>query len=548
MKISIVQINPIIGDIGYNFKKMKDKIKEMAEKNSELIIFPELSLTGYPPRDLLYKKKLIKDIEEAIEELVALSEDYTQCGFIIGAPVKTGKKRGKGLYNAALLIADGKVQFQQAKSLLPTYDVFDETRYFDSSEEIKPFSFRGEKLGITVCEDIWNDSSLGLINDYERDPVKQLIDQGATFIINISASPFQTEKHNTRMKILKSRVEKYKVPFVYVNQVGGNDELIFDGCSFAINHEAGLIGSMMPFEEDSMTLEIKSNQVIRVEEYPDRITSIYKALILGLKDYLRKCGFKKAVIGLSGGIDSAVTCALAAAALGPENIIAITMPGPYSSTGSIIDSEKLAANLNIDFEVIAINELYNIYLKQLQSYFIGTGMDVTEENIQARIRGNILMAYSNKFGHIVLATGNKSELAVGYCTLYGDMSGGLSVLSDVPKTDVYRLAEKINCDKTIIPQSIMEKPPSAELKPDQKDQDSLPPYEILDKVLYNYIDENMMKEDIIDRGFDSEIVEWVINRVDKNEYKRRQAAPGLKITSKAFGMGRRMPVAARSEN
>ncbi|AZO94237.1 NAD+ synthase [Halocella sp. SP3-1] len=550
MKICLAQINPTIGDIDNNLKKIKGSIKKAGD-GVDLIVFPEMVLSGYPPRDLLHKKQLIFKVNSAVEELIDFSRDYPQLGIIIGAPVETGKKAGKGLYNSGLLISNGSLLFKQHKSLLPTYDVFDETRYFDPAEEIATYLFKGERLGITICEDIWNDPDLWKNRHYDLDPVDILVNKGASIIINISASPFQYDKDEIRTNILKNYVNKYEIPFVYLNQVGGNDELIFDGQSMIINKNGEILGKLKAFADDLLSIELSRDieQVDRPytiqKKQDDKIASVEQALVLGIKDYFQKCGFKKAVIGLSGGIDSAVTLCLAAEALGADNVLAVSMPGPYSSEGSVIDSRELAGNLGVDFKVISIKDIFESYKNTLSGYFADLPEDVTEENIQARIRGNILMAFSNKFGHLVLATGNKSELAVGYCTLYGDMSGGISVLADVPKTMVYELASYINRKQEIIPEEIIEKAPSAELRPDQKDEDSLPPYAVLDKILYYYIDKNMSIKEIAAQGYDQEMVSWVINRVDNNEYKRRQAAPGLKLTSKAFGMGRRMPVAAR---
>jgi len=585
LKITMVQINPTVGDIDCNLTKIKDAVKKAAEEKPDLVVFPELSLIGYPPRDLLHKKQIISSINMAIEDLIDFSNEYQEMGIIIGAPVETKKKIGKGLYNSALLISNGELLHRQDKSLLPTYDVFDETRYFDSAENIEPFTFKGEELGITVCEDIWNDPDLWENRHYNLEPVDILINEGATIIINISASPFQCDKYMLRNDILKNFVWKYKVPFIYVNQIGGNDELIFDGQSIAIS-ERGILGKLAAFREDLITIDTKSDgdnskshkvanlemdnlgkqqqvgesniSTTKLEQSISgqansegiclgKIDDVHQALILGIKDYFKKCGFSKAVVGLSGGIDSAVTLCLAVEALGSENVLAISMPSKYSSKGSVEDSRVLAKNLGIDFKVISIEGVYDSYINTLDEYFNDLPEDVTEENIQARTRGNILMAFSNKFGYLVLATGNKSELAVGYCTLYGDMSGGMSVLSDVPKTMVYELAENINIHEEIIPEEIIEKAPSAELRPDQKDEDSLPPYDVLDKILYYYIDENMSLKEIVAKGYEGDMVQWIIQKVDNNEYKRRQAAPGLKVTTKAFGMGRRMPVAARIE-
>ncbi|MFW5686556.1 MAG: NAD+ synthase [Halanaerobium sp.] len=541
MKIKIAQLNPIIGDIEGNLNMLQQTVSEL-EKETDLVVFSELFLTGYPPRDLLIKPWFIRKIKSALSKIKKISRKV-EAGILLGIPLPTQKKYGRGLYNSAILIYQGEIIYKQHKSLLPTYDVFDEARYFDSAEEIGIVKFKGEKLGISICEDMWNVEERWQQKRYSRNPIEQLAAKGATVLINISASPFNIGKDKTRYKIIKNHVQKYKLPFIMINQVGSNDELIFDGSSLVVNQSGRVIKKLNSFSEDIKTVDLKTK---KCQEYNTlaEIESLYQALVLGIRDYLDKCGFKKAVIGLSGGIDSSVSCCLAKAALGKENVLAVTMPGPYSSAGSVEDSKILTNNLGIKLKEISISEIYNSYLSVLENDFQDTEMGVAEENIQARIRGDILMAYSNKFGHLVLSPGNKSELAVGYCTLYGDMSGGLSIISDVPKTMVYQLAEYINSKEEIIPHSILDKAPSAELRPEQKDEDSLPPYEILDQILYYYIEEGYSTSEIVELDFDSQTVRKVIQLVDRNEYKRRQAAPGLKVTSKAFGMGRRMPIAA----
>jgi len=436
----------------------------------------------------------------------------------------------------------------QHKSLLPTYDVFDEMRYFDPAPEINTVAFKGETLGISICEDAWNDPELwprGRI--YHCDPIEILARKGATLLINISASPFYVGKEEIRYRLLRNHARKHRLPFVFVNQVGGNDELIFDGRSLCLDQAREPIVVFPSFKEYVQGIDTSLSGIPKLYTPQDKIESIYEALVLGTRDYMKKCDFSQAVVGLSGGIDSAVTCCLAKESIGSKNVLAVSMPSPYSSKGSIEDSRQLATNLGIRFKVISIAEIYHTYLETLKGHFEGKEVDITEENIQARIRGNILMALSNKFGHLVLSTGNKSELAVGYCTLYGDMSGGLAVISDVPKTVVYELANYINRKSEIIPREIIEKPPSAELKPNQVDQDTLPPYPILDQILHYYLEEVSSVEEIINLGFDQETVKWVAEAVEKNEYKRKQAAPGLKVTTKSFGVGRRMPIAAKSD-
>lgn len=545
MKVTLAQLNPVIGDIEGNLQKAYKAIQKAAGDKSDLVIFPELFLTGYPPRDLLEKPWFLKKTYEELRNLKIFSKKYPDIGILIGVPVQTGKKTGRGLYNSAVLLNNGEIFLEQQKSLLPVYDVFDEVRYFDPASEINTISFKGEILGIAVCEDSWSDPELCPGQNYSYNPMDVLAKKGATLFINISASPFHCGKEEIRYRIVKNHARKYKVPFVFVNQVGGNDELIFDGKSFCLDRKGRIIDALPSFRECIKTIDILGQGGKQEYKFQDDIETIYEALVLGIKDYVEKCGFSKVVLGLSGGIDSAVTCCLASEALGKENVYGIGMPGPFSSEGSLKDSKELAGNLNVEFKVISITDIYSSYLKTLNKHFLEKKEDITEENIQARIRGNILMAFSNKFGCLVLSTGNKSELALGYCTLYGDMSGGLCVLSDVPKTMVYRLAEYINRKNKVIPDEIIKKPPSAELRPGQKDQDTLPPYDILDAILELYIDKHHSTSEIVKTGFDSETVKWVVKEINRNEYKRRQAAPGLKVTTKAFGMGRRMPVAAK---
>ncbi|MEO0126397.1 MAG: NAD+ synthase [candidate division WOR-3 bacterium] len=545
MKITTAQLNPTVGDIDGNLDKITQTIKQGKEENTDLVVFPELFLSGYPPQDLLERKWFIKKIEKAIEKIINLSSFYPDIGIIFGAPMFSNKNTGRGLYNSAIFVHRGLINHIQHKSLLPTYDVFDEARYFDPADEIKPIKFKEEILGISICEDAWNIPELWQRKVYDRDPIEILVQKGANILINISASPFTMGKEEIRYKILRSHAKKYHIPFVIVNQVGANDELIFDGRSMVIDKNGEPVDVLPAFDECIKTIETGSRGDSRNYTPLDHIESVYNALILGVRDYVKKCGFKRTILGLSGGIDSAVVACIAVEAIGKENVIGITMPSPFSSAGSVEDSKKLAENLGIELKIIPINHIYESYLKSLKDVFKDKAFDTTEENIQARIRGNILMALSNKFGYLVLTTGNKSELAVGYCTLYGDMSGGLAVIGDVPKTMVYKIAGFINRKKEIIPFPIIKKPPSAELKPNQTDQDTLPPYDILDPILQLYIEEGLSKEEIVAKGYQEETVDWVIKAVNKNEYKRRQAPPVLKVTSKAFGLGRRMPVAAK---
>lgn len=545
MKITIAQLNPTVGDIDGNLAKLKKTLSSSYVDSPDLVVFPELFLVGYPPYDFFQSDRFVKKVEEGVQEIIEESKKYPLTGILFGTVQATGKDVGTGLYNSALLILCGELLASRYKSLLPTYDVFDESRYFDPAPTVQVVQFKGETLGISICEDAWNDQSMPMGRYYPVDPMKTLAEQGASLFINISASPFHAGKDEIRYKLFQNHIRKYNIPFLFVNQVGGNDELIFDGKSMYIdrNGEPGLV--FPSFKEHVETIDTATLQGTRPYVPEEKIESVFKALVLGIKDYMKKCGFTKAVLGLSGGIDSAVTCCLAVEAVGSENVLGISMPSLYSSRGSTEDSRRLAKNLGISFNTIPISEIFSSYCDILRDHFKGKETDATEENIQARIRGNILMAFSNKFGHLVLSTGNKSELAVGYCTLYGDMSGGLAALSDVPKTMVYKLAHYINRRSEIIPDEIIKKPPSAELKPDQLDQDTLPPYEILDKVLFLYLDEGCSGEEILRHNFDPKLVQWIVETVDKNEYKRRQGAPGLKVTSKAFGMGRRMPIAAR---
>jgi NAD+ synthase (glutamine-hydrolysing) len=546
MKITLAQLNPVVGDVSGNLKKIAATLAQV-QQTSDLVVFTELFLTGYPPRDLLEKPALIARVQTALAELVALSTRYPDTGILVGAPLPTGKETGKGLCNGAVLIHQGQVLLRQAKSLLPTYDVFDETRHFDPAPEVQVVPFKGETLGVSICEDAWYDPELWFRRLYPLDPIQVQIERGATVLINISASPFQVGKEALRHRLLQPHARRHKVPLVYVNQVGGNDELIFDGRSLVFDPAGENIAVLPGFQEAVVTVDLAQpgTQGLYVPAAP--IATVHEALVLGLRDYLGKCGFTKAVVGLSGGVDSAVTCCLAQQALGPENVLGVLMPSPYTSRPSIDDSLILAGNLGVETKLIPITPIYQSYRQALREPLELEEIGVTLENIQARIRGNILMAISNKYGYMVLSTGNKSELAVGYCTLYGDMSGGLSVLADVPKTMVYELAHELNRDREIIPWQIIHKAPSAELRPDQKDQDTLPAYDILDKIMNYYLTEGYAFEDIVKQGFDPETVQWVIRTIDRNEYKRRQAAPGLKITSKAFGMGRRIPIAARFE-
>lgn len=540
MRIALAQINTRVGDIEGNVAKIKSFAKKAQGLGADLAVFPELCIPGYPPWDLLERKDFIRQNLNALGEL---AESSGGTALLVGFADVNSSRTGKPLFNSAALLHQGKVLAKRSKSLLPTYDVFDEARHFEPAKENLPILLKGVKLGVTICEDCWNDPSFWDKRLYHADPVQAQARQKAKIFLNLSASPFHQGKVGLRHKMLQSQIKKTKAPFLYCNLVGGNDELIFDGNSLILDGRGRLLAHGRAFEEDILFVDLENNLSSISYQESDPIDQVHKALVLGLKDYVQKCGFKSVLLGLSGGIDSAVVGALAAEALGPENVTGVSMPSVYSSEGSLLDAQALAKNLGIRHHNIPINRIYRSCLDSLKGAFRGTNEDVTEQNLQARIRGNLLMALSNKFGAMVLSTGNKSELSMGYCTLYGDMSGGLAVLGDVPKTTVYALAKYINKEKEVIPVSSITKPPSAELKPDQKDQDDLPPYEVLDKLLERYIEKGKDPEEIAQKEFSKDLVLSVIRRIERNEYKRRQAPPVLKITPKAFGVGRKMPIA-----
>ena len=542
LRVGIAQINPTVGDIAGNLKKMQGYISLAQQEHVDLLIFPELSIMGYPPMDLLEKESFVEHNLAAVEKL---AKQAPKMGVIVGFVKKNPHQPGMPLLNCAGLLTGGKLAFTQAKTLLPSYDVFDETRYFQSPQRIKKTLFRNQKIGISICEDIWNDKDFWERRLYTKDPIKELTGQGVELIVNISASPFAQGKGKLRYQMIQNVAKRYSLPIIYVNQVGGNDSLIFDGGSFALDEKGRLIAQAKRFEEDFVVVDFDNMPGSELTFEEDELASLHQALLLGIKDYVHKTGFTKVLLGLSGGIDSSLTCLLAVQALGKENVYGVLMPSPYSSEGSVTDAKKLAHKLEIDCTVVPIGNLFSGYNSALAHLFEGMDEDVAEENIQARIRGTILMALSNKFGYLLLSTGNKSELAMGYCTLYGDMAGGLAVISDLPKTLVYRLAGYLNRDEEWIPKAVLTKVPSAELRPNQKDEDSLPPYEILDEILHSYIEENKGKEEITGQGFDPHLVKEVLEKVDRNEYKRRQAPTGLRVTSKAFGFGRRIPIAQR---
>jgi NAD+ synthase (glutamine-hydrolysing) len=547
MRMAMAQRNPIVGDINGNLELIRDTLNKIKDNNVDLVIFSELFLSAYPPKDLLTFDWYINQLEDGLDKVIEMSRQYPEIGILFGHARRTGSSIGKGLVNSAILVENGEFLFEQDKILLPTYDVFDEQRYFDagSPDRSKVFDYKGEKLGISICEDAWNDPDYEDKVMYDCNPIEILANQGATLMINLTASPYHLYKDVGRFHRSANHAKKWSVPFITVGQVGANDELIFDGRSVAVDSEGKLIQSLPAFEEDIFVIDTEDTVDNRQYHALPKMESLHKALVLGVRDYMRKCGFKKAVIGLSGGIDSALVACLAVDAIGKENVRGITMPSHYSSSGSVDDSKKLAQNLDIQLDEVPIKGIYDSFIKELDEPFKEYQQDVTEENLQARIRGNILMAFSNKTGALVLTTGNKSELAVGYCTLYGDMNGGLAVISDLPKTEVYNLAKWYNRHDEIIPDIIITKPPSAELAPDQKDQDTLPDYDILDAILIRYLEEGKSPKEIIADGFEDETVNWVCRTVDRNEYKRWQAAPGLRVTSKSFGVGRRMPIASR---
>ena len=543
MRIALGQINTTVGDFSGNSEKIIEYARRARAGGLDLILFPELSVCGYPPRDLVERPSFVERNWQAAEAIAWQTEGIA---VIVGLVTPAHSSTGKSVLNSAALLRDGKIAFVQSKRLLPTYDVFDEMRNFAPADRQQLFQFDSKQLALTICEDAWNDKHFWDRQLYGVDPVEDLIGAGGKVLLNISASPFYLRKRELRRDMLATIATRYGVPVAMVNQIGGNDSLVFDGSSVVLGPDGNVIAQAKSFEEDLICFDTDSltGDVHARDEGLE--ASAYSALVLGTRDYVYKCGFHQVVLGLSGGIDSALTACVAVDALGRENVLGIGMPGPYSSQGSIDDAAELARNLGIRFEVIPIGDIFDAYRTSLGPVFAGRQPDVTEENIQARIRGSLMMSISNKFCGLLLTTGNKSELGVGYCTLYGDMCGGLAVISDVPKTLVYRLANFINSRAPVIPRSTIEKPPSAELRPDQKDSDSLPPYDVLDAILEDYVEDNKSPDVIArERGYSVELVRKVACMVDKSEYKRQQAAPGLKISEKAFGFGRRYPIAAK---
>lgn len=540
MKLALAQINTTVGDLRGNAAKILDFYRQGTQAGAVLVLAPELAITGYPPRDLLAKRRFVEDNLKALDELAV---NIGETGLIVGYVDFSPQRPGREYFNAAALIQNGKIVERRFKTLLPTYDVFDEDRYFQSAESNAPLSFAGQRFGVTICEDIWNAQDHWSTHLYRRDPITDL---GAVdTILNVSASPFHVGKDRLRHDMLKAVAVKHRTPLVYCNLVGGNDELIFDGNSLVFDAAGNVLAQGPAFREALIVVDLAEPRSVNFKTC-ESAASLHDALVLGLRDYVHKCGFKSVVIGLSGGIDSAVTACIAVAALGAENVLGVSMPSQFSSAGSIDDARALANNLGIRRETIPIQEAFQTLKGSFKEMFKGMTEDTTEENMQARVRGTILMAISNKCGHLLLTTGNKSELAVGYCTLYGDMNGGLGVIADVPKTMVYELARYINRQRPLIPESSITKPPSAELRPNQADQDTLPPYDVLDSILKRYVEESKSAAEIIaETGCAAELVRDIIRRIDRNEYKRKQAAPCLRVTTKAFGIGRRVPIAQR---
>lgn len=542
MNIGIAQINTTVGDLAGNRTRILNAYQQLVAEGAELILFPELAVCGYPPRDLLFKSRFVSDIEATLKSIAA--EIGTVPAIIGTVEARPASEAGRPFYNAAAWCENGAIQVMARKCLLPSYDVFDEDRYFQPALAPTIYEWQGKRIGITICEDIWTAPTVSTNRRYNADPLTALTERGIDLLLNLSASPWHDGKNEAREPLLQFAADRCNCPAVYCNTVGGNDELIFDGGSLVAHPVRGLIAGMAAFRAENRVIDINASTATVVSEHFNLKgnAATQDALVLGLRDYAHKSGFKKALIGLSGGIDSAVVAAIAAKAFGPENVIGIALPSAISSQHSRDDAEALARNLGIEYHEVAIAATVSAAETALGSMFKGLKADVTEENIQARARGVLLMAISNKFGALLLTTGNKSELSVGYCTLYGDMCGGLAVISDLPKMKVYALARHINLERELIPVNTIEKAPSAELRPDQKDEDSLPPYPVLDGILRLYVEEGLSRAEIVDKGYDQAIVDDIVRKVDLNEYKRKQAAPGLKTTPLAFGVGRRIPI------
>ncbi len=555
MRIALAQINPTVADFESNRRLIADAVAAAEARGADLALLPELALSGYPPKDLLERPAFIEAARTALDGLAGeLAGARTAA--LVGFPERAAPGAGRGLYNSAALIEGGRVTHIVRKSLLPTYDVFDERRYFEPAPEVAPVPFRGRLLGVSICEDIWNDADFWPARLYRADPIESLVQAGAEIILNLSASPYTIEKRHLRPRMLSATARRWRRPLLFVNQVGGQDDLVFDGASLALDAEGAVFARGAEHQTDLVVVDVeaRAGDVRPVEPSDER--SALGALVLGTRDYAHRCGFTRALLGLSGGIDSALVAAIAARALGPRNVLGVAMPSRYSSPGSRLDAEALARNLGIDFTVIPIEPMFGAYLETLapaldrfgpagSAEAAAAAADLTGQNLQARIRGAILMALSNRQDRLLLSTGNKSEIATGYCTLYGDMAGGLAVISDVPKTLVYRLSRAVNAEAELIPASTLTKPPSAELRPDQTDQDTLPPYDVLDAILDAHLVRGLDGPALVAEGFDAAVVRDVVRRVQQSEYKRRQMAPGLKITGKSFGPGRRYPIARR---
>ena len=540
MKIGILQLNFTVGDFDGNSEKLVSAYERAVKRGAELCVGSELGLCGYPPRDLLNRRDFVESHERALR---AVAKRVGKVPLLIGGIEKTKQKTGRPLYNSAFLVEKGKVRTVTRKILLPTYDVFDEDRYFEAGDKVGAVRIAGKRVGVTICEDIWNDEDLWPERRYRLDPVRELAKKGMDLLINLSASPWNMGKEKVRYRLLAEVAKREKIPVIQVNQVGGNDELVFDGQSLGVGVKGGLLVRGAAFTEDVKVVDIKGK-----EEKPEWVVDeeqLFQALVLGTRDYLQKCGFREVVLGLSGGIDSALTAVIAAEALGKNKVLGVAMPSRFSSAGSVADAEALAKRLGIRYQKIPIEDTFAAMLRSIAPAREGRSGGLTEENLQSRIRGMTLMAISNDSGRLLLTTGNKSEMAVGYCTLYGDMCGALAVIADVPKTLVYRISRWINREREIIPKNSIEKAPSAELRPDQKDQDSLPPYEELDRILESYVVNEGSIQGMVKKGISKAVAEEMVRKIDTSEYKRRQAAPGLKVTTKAFGIGRRIPLAQR---
>jgi NAD+ synthase (glutamine-hydrolysing) len=540
MRLALAQIDPLIGDFAGNCAKICENIQRARELGCHLVVFPEMALVGYPPRDLLDKPGFVAESKRYWQ---TIGEASRGIGVICGVVSNNESRQGKPYHNTALFFADSREIARVHKQLLPSYDVFDEDRYFEPGSQAVWVDFQGERLGLTICEDIWNRSDFLPHFPYSRDPVAELAGASVSVLISIAASPYHLKKASLLEGLLRSHARRFGFQMVYVNQVGGNDELIFQGHSMVINDDGDRVASAADFEEDLIVYDTRAQTGDRHGVDLNSTEELLAALVLGLRDYARKCRFEKVVLGLSGGVDSALVACLAAMALGPQQVLGVALPGPYNAPESLTDARELADRLGIQFEVMPIDDLFQAARQSLSPVFGALPMDVTEENLQARIRGVLLMALSNKFNRLLLSTGNKSEMAVGYCTLYGDMNGGLAVIGDVPKTAVFELANMLAAKYTWVPERILTRPPSAELRPDQKDEDSLPPYPILDGILTAYVEQRLSVEEIVTLGYDQQLVDWVIRKVDGNEYKRWQAPPVLRVSAKAFGTGRRYPIA-----